>query len=111
MTDLSSRLRRLSNLPGLGVIGAGLSPVQEREIQRAMVDAAEALEAFASQQGEARLLATTASPGRLEKGDGAPPCIVPTGHEFGRTGMVGDDGRLIYDGRKLCIHCGEEGGA
>lgn len=74
---------------------------------RAMLDRRDS----ASREGEARLLATTASPGRPEKGNRAPPCIVPTGHEFGRAGMVGGDGRLIYDGRTLCIHCGEEGDA
>lgn len=63
MTDLINRLRRLSNLPGLGVIGGGLSAAQEREVKRAMLDAAEALEEIDRQQGEARLLATTASPG------------------------------------------------
>lgn len=47
-SELVNRLRRLSNLPGFGVIGAGLSAAQEREVQKALVDAAEALEAKAA---------------------------------------------------------------
>lgn len=59
--ELAQRLRRLSNLPGLGVIASGVSTAQEREIQRALVDAAEVIEAIDA----ARQLASRDLDGRL----------------------------------------------
>lgn len=43
MDDLADRLRAMAATPGMGIIGAGLSAYQEREIQRLLVKAADAL--------------------------------------------------------------------
>jgi hypothetical protein len=57
---LAARLRRLSNTPGMGVVGAGISCVVERDIQQAMCDAAEALEHVLAERDDLRDVATSA---------------------------------------------------